>query len=141
MTKQNFIQKFRIFLDILQEKICLDSSWKIKGFIDVDKKIFSLSNDTKVISKILEIHIFPYILDFAKHNNFDIILPNHQNYYPDLSFVFKQDSKIKFAIDLKPPIAIKIILPFAMVLRLAHTENILKTENQTKTYNFLIKNI
>lgn len=101
MKKQDFIEKFRIFLDTLQEKICINSEWKIKGFIDSDKQIFSLSNDTKVISKILEIHIFPYILDFAKQNNFDIILPNHQNYYPDLSFIAKQDSIIKFAVDLK----------------------------------------
>ncbi|TLD87234.1 type II restriction endonuclease [Helicobacter sp. MIT 05-5294] len=102
MDKQNFIENFRAFLGILQGNICQNNTeWKVKGFIDSEKNIFSLSNDTKVISKILEIHIFPYILEFANANAFDIVLPNHQNYYPDLSFVLKQDSKIKFAVDLK----------------------------------------
>lgn len=101
MTKQDFISKFSEFLKSLQSKICQNNEWKIKGFIDSDKNIFSLSNDTKVISKILEIHIFPYILDFAKQNGFEIILPAYQNYYPDLSFVLKADSKVKFALDLK----------------------------------------
>lgn len=100
MKKQDFVQKFRIFLNTLQDKICEDSKWKIKGFIDNDKTIFTLSNDTKVISKILEIHLFPYILDFANTHNFEVILPSHQNYYPDLSFVSKKDSQIKFAIDI-----------------------------------------
>lgn len=101
MDKQIFKINFRNFVHTLQSKICKDSEWKIKGFIDDERNIFSLSNDTKVISKILEIHIFPYVLDFANTNYFDVILPNHQNYYPDLSFVFKKDPTIKFAVDLK----------------------------------------
>ena len=101
MNKQEFIQNFRNFLDTLQDKICEDSKWKIKGFIDNDRTIFTLSNDTKVISKILEIHLFPHILDFANTHNFEVILPSHLNYYPDLSFVSKNDFQIKFAIDIK----------------------------------------
>lgn len=101
MLKQESIQKFRFFLNGLQNKICKDSQWKVKGFIDDEKNIFSLSNDTKIISKVLEIHIFPYVLEFAAANDFKVVLPNHQNYYPDLSFVLQQDSKVKFAVDLK----------------------------------------
>lgn len=101
MNKHLFKAKFREFLASLQGKICENNEWKIKGFIDNDKNIFSLSNDTKVISKILEIHIFPYILDFARQYDFEVILPMHQNYYPDLSFVLESDSAIKFAVDLK----------------------------------------
>lgn len=101
MNKELFKNKFREFLDNLKSKICQNNEWKIKGFIDIDKNIFSLSNDTKVISKILEIHIFPYILDFARTHNFELILPSHQNYYPDLSFVYKHDETLKFALDLK----------------------------------------
>ena len=101
MDKHLFKAKFREFLTSLQDKICKNNEWKIKGFIDSDKNIFSLSNDTKVVSKILEIHIFPYILDFARQYDFEVVLPTHQNYYPDLSFVLKSDSNIKFAVDLK----------------------------------------
>lgn len=101
MNKQEFIRNFKYFINVLQGKICNGSEWKIKGFIDSEKHIFSLSNDTKIISKILEIHIFPFILEFANANHFNIILPNHQNYYPDLSFVSNKDSSVKFAIDIK----------------------------------------
>ncbi|BCD69578.1 hypothetical protein HSHS1_02440 [Helicobacter suis HS1] len=45
--------------------------------------------------------MFPYILEFAKNCGFEVILPSHQNYYPDLSFVSKINPEIKYAIDLK----------------------------------------
>lgn len=49
----------------------------------------TLSSDTKIISKILEIHLFPKILAFAERHDFPVILAKHQNYYPDISFVCK----------------------------------------------------
>ncbi len=80
-----------MFLEKLKEQICQpDHQWKIKGFIDSERHLFSLSNDTKVVSKILEIHMFPYILEFAEDCGFDVVLPSHQNYYPDLSFCLRQ---------------------------------------------------
>jgi len=75
--------------------------WTIKGFIDVYKNIYTISSDTKIVSKILEIHIFPEILRFAEEAGYKIILAEHQNWYPDLTFVHKQDDKVKFALDLK----------------------------------------
>lgn len=39
-----------------------DHQWTGKGFIDVYRTIYALSTDTKVISKILEIHLFPKLL-------------------------------------------------------------------------------
>ncbi len=47
----------------------LQPSWeigKIKGFIDIDKNIYTISSDTKIISKILEIQLFPKFKTFAK---------------------------------------------------------------------------
>lgn len=78
-----------------------DSQWTIKGFIDVFRNIYTISADTKIVSKILEIHLFPKILEFASENNYKIVLTDHQNYYPDLSFVRADDERIKFAADLK----------------------------------------
>ena len=72
-----------------------------KGFIDVFKNIYTISSDTKIISKILEIHLFPKIVEFAQTNGYKIVLAEHQNYYPDISFVKASDEKIKFAIDFK----------------------------------------
>lgn len=78
-----------------------DDQWTIKGFIDVFKNIYTISADTKIVSKILEIHLFPKLLDFANKNNYRIVLAEQQNYYPDLSFVHAKDESIKFALDLK----------------------------------------
>jgi hypothetical protein len=78
-----------------------DGQWTIKGFIDTYKNIYTISADTKIISKIIEIHLFPKILQFAEENNYKIVLADYQNYYPDISFVSKTNDKIKFAVDYK----------------------------------------
>ena len=78
-----------------------DGQWTVKGFIDIFKNIYTISSDTKIVSKILEIHLFPRILQFAQDNGYSIVLAECQNWYPDLSFVKKDDQSIKFAVDLK----------------------------------------
>ena len=47
--------------------------WTIKGFIDIYKNIYTISSDTKIVSKILEIHIFPEILRFAEKSGYKIV--------------------------------------------------------------------
>jgi hypothetical protein len=98
-------QKFKTALDQFTESLGSytehDGQWSIKGFIDVFQKIYTISSDTKIVSKILEIHIFPELLTFAEKNGYRIILADHQNYYPDLTFVDKDDERIKFAVDFK----------------------------------------
>ena len=78
-----------------------DNQWTVKGFIDVFRNIYTISADTKIVSKILEIHLFSKLLEFANQNNYRIVLAEQQNYYPDLSFVNADDENIKFAVDLK----------------------------------------
>ncbi|MBI3417477.1 MAG: EcoRV family type II restriction endonuclease [Verrucomicrobia bacterium] len=78
-----------------------DNQWTVKGFIDVYKNVYTISADTKIVSKILEIHLFPKILEFAKTNGFKLVLTDHQNYYPDISFVSEARPELKFALDLK----------------------------------------
>lgn len=78
-----------------------NGEWTIRGFIDVHKNIYTISADTKIVSKILEIHIFPQILAFAESIGYKIILAEKQNWYPDLTFVNKKNEDIKFALDIK----------------------------------------
>ena len=78
-----------------------DQQWAVKGFIDAFRNIYTISADTKIVSKVLEIHLFPRILEFATANGYRIVLAEHQNYYPDLSFVSAQNDQVKFAVDLK----------------------------------------
>lgn len=90
------------FVDELKQYVSTETGdWTIKGFIDVYKNIYTISSDTKIVSKILEIHIFPEILRFAEKAGYKIILAKHQNWYPDLTFVHKHNDKVKFALDLK----------------------------------------
>jgi len=102
MNKRLFEKEFSAFCNQLTNIVCDKSKhWTIKGFIDSNKNIYTISQDTKIISKILEIHIFPEIINFAEKNEFDVILTDHQNYYPDISFVYKKDTSIKYAVDIK----------------------------------------
>lgn len=75
--------------------------WDIKGFIDVYRNIYTISADTKIVSKILEIHLFPKLLEFARETGYYVVLPDHQNYYPDLSLISSADDRIKLALDIK----------------------------------------
>lgn len=75
--------------------------WSIKGFIDVEQNVYTISSDTKIVSKILEIHLFPKLLAFGQGLGFDAVPADHQNYYPDISFVKRSDPEIKFAVDFK----------------------------------------
>ena len=102
IAKQQFSDALTTFVGGLANEVCTsDGQWAVKGFIDVDLNVYSISSDTKVTSKILEIHIFPMLLKFADENGFNLELAEHQNHYPDMSFVQKNDSDIKFAVDLK----------------------------------------
>lgn len=78
-----------------------DSSgdWVVKGFIDVHRNIYTISIDTKVISKLIELMLFPVIAQFARTQNYQIVPSMHQNHYPDVTFILPDDSKI--ALDLK----------------------------------------
>lgn len=100
--KLAFKKHLDTFCDKLEKYVATkNGDWSVKGFIDVYKNIFTISSDTKIISKILEIHIFPQILKFSQEIGYNIILAEHQNYYPDLTFINKENEEIKFAVDLK----------------------------------------
>ena len=97
-----FEKSLNEFVEELKHYVSTDTGeWTIKGFIDVYKNIYTISSDTKIVSKILEIHIFPEILRFAEKSGYKIVLAEHQNWYPDLTLVNIKNENIKFALDLK----------------------------------------
>lgn len=73
--------------------------WSVKGFIDVAKNIYTISVDTKVVSKIFELMMFPVLQKFAKENDLEMQFCTEQNHYPDVTFITKDRRKI--ALDLK----------------------------------------
>jgi len=100
--KEAFAAALTAFVRGLTEYVSADDGqWTVKGFIDVFKNVYTISSDTKIISKILEIHLFPQILRFAEETGFSIVLAEHQNWYPDLSLVKADNPSVKFAVDIK----------------------------------------
>lgn len=100
--KSDFKKELDKFANKLEKHVSSDNGdWTVKGFIDVYKNIYTISSDTKIVSKILEIHIFPQILQFADSIGYKIILAEKQNWYPDLTFVHKKNEEVKFAVDIK----------------------------------------
>lgn len=95
------------FLNVLQTEVATfnsavstsDGDWIIKGFIDIAKNIYTISVDTKVISKIMELLLFPDLAHFAEKHGLKMVLSEQQNFYPDISFV--DDDGHRFALDLK----------------------------------------
>ncbi|MEM7179392.1 MAG: type II restriction endonuclease [Spirochaetota bacterium] len=101
-AKIEFEKQLKKFVETFQDHVSSpDGQWTVKGFIDIFKKVYTISGDTKILSKILEIHLFPKILEFANKYGYKIVLAEHQNYYPDISFVKVNDENLKFAVDIK----------------------------------------
>ncbi|MFA6592399.1 MAG: type II restriction endonuclease [Bacteroidales bacterium] len=102
--KEELKQSFKDFLD--KETLKLSDSistsngdWVVKGFIDVAKNIYTISIDTKVISKVMELLIFPHICSIAENNGYKWERCEEQNFYPDMTFIDKSGNK--FAVDIK----------------------------------------
>lgn len=96
-----FAEKLKKFASSLATQITLNDNWTIRGFIDIFKNVYTISSDTKIISKILELHLFPHFLSFAQNIGYKIELATCQNWYPDLTFIKLDNPDIKFAVDLK----------------------------------------
>jgi len=77
-----------------------EGQWIVKGFIDVHRRIFTISVDTKLVSKVLELLLFPMFVEFAKKHGLDVELSPQQNFYPDLTFKDPRTGTL-FAVDIK----------------------------------------
>jgi hypothetical protein len=100
--KESFSRRLEEFVTELKGHVSTnDGQWTVKGFVDIFENVYTISSDTKIVSKILEIHLFPQILAFAKANEYKVVLAAHQNYYPDISFVKTGDESTRFAVDFK----------------------------------------
>lgn len=99
--KERFLSNLSAYLTALHDKISQNDQWTVRGFIDIFQNVYALSTDTKVISKVLELHLFPLFLSFAEMNGYVVEPASRQNWYPDLTFISKENSDVKFAVDLK----------------------------------------
>ena len=93
--REKLLKYTKDFYDVLATK---DLDWAVKGFIDISKNVYTISGDTKVISKVIELMLFPILQKFATKNKYKMELSKEQNYYPDITFI-KNNKKI--ALDIK----------------------------------------
>jgi hypothetical protein len=73
--------------------------WDIKGVIDSRKRIYTITNDTKLISKVFELVITPIIFEMAKKYGIEVVQSDRQTVYPDITLVLPNKNKI--ALDIK----------------------------------------
>ena len=100
MTSEEFFNILTKEVKTYKSYLETDSEdWIVKGFIDINKNVYTITNDTKVVSKIIEILLIPKLEMFAERNGLRLELPTKQNYYPDLTFIDKEGNY--FAVDFK----------------------------------------
>ena len=100
MTHSDFKNQLLSCFDEFRQTIATDAGdWVVKGFIDVYRNIYTISVDTKVVSKIIELMLFPVISQFAREQSYRMMLSEHQNHYPDITLIAPDETK--FALDLK----------------------------------------
>jgi hypothetical protein len=113
-----------------------EGEWIIKGFIDIYQRIYTISVDTKIVSKVLELLLFPMFTEFAEKHDCTIHLSPQQNFYPDLTFIHRTSSA-KFAVDIKSTYRISAIDVNGMTLGAftGYFRNRNSPKNTTYPYN------
>jgi len=75
--------------------------WYVKGVLDSKKKLYTISNDTKLISKIFELVSIPIITGAVEPYIKSWETEERQTVYPDLTLILSGSSPNKIAIDIK----------------------------------------
>lgn len=135
--KKIFLKKLKVFAKELTQYVSTNSGeWLIKGFIDINKNIYTISSDSKIVSKLLEIQLFPLFKEFAKENGYNIVLAEKQNWYPDLSFVNIANPSIKFAVDIKTTYRLEDYIGFCNGFTLGSHGEYFRERTSTKNIQF-----
>jgi len=101
MTSEQFLRILQDHAESFAKAVATnEGEWIIKGFIDVYRRIYTISVDTKIVSKVLELLLFPMFIEFGRTHGLKIELCPQQNFYPDLTFIHEGTGR-KFAVDIK----------------------------------------
>jgi len=64
MTPEEFLHKLQEHAAAFAKAVATnEGEWIIKGFIDVYRRIYTISVDTKIVSKVLELLLFPMFVE------------------------------------------------------------------------------
>ena len=75
--------------------------WHVKGVLDNKKKLYTISDDTKLISKIFELVSIPIITKAVESYIKSWEIEERQTVYPDLTLILPGSSPNKIAVDIK----------------------------------------
>ena len=101
MTSEEFLKNLQAHTASFAKAVATnEGEWIIKGFIDVYRRIYTISVDTKIVSKVLELLLFPMFVEFGEKHGLQIELCPQQNFYPDLTFTHEASGR-RFAVDIK----------------------------------------
>jgi hypothetical protein len=101
MTANEFLKNLQTHAASFAKAVATnEGEWIIKGFIDVYQRIYTISVDTKIVSKVLELLLFPMFVEFGRKHGLKVELCPQQNFYPDLTFIHEGSGR-KFAVDIK----------------------------------------
>jgi hypothetical protein len=101
MTREQFLEKLQTHAATFEKAVATnEGDWIIKGFIDVYRRIYTISVDTKIVSKVLELLLFPMFVEFAKRHGLSVDLCPQQNFYPDLTLTHEASGQ-RYAVDIK----------------------------------------
>jgi hypothetical protein len=68
MTSEEFLRELQAHTESFAKAVATaEGEWIIKGFIDVYRRIYTISVDTKIVSKVLELLLFPMFVEFGKN--------------------------------------------------------------------------
>lgn len=96
-----FRTSFISYFDDLYKRVSTETGdWTVKGFIDVYQHIYTISLDTKVLSKVLEILMVPVIQHFADEQKYRLVFARAQNQYPDITLISLATDDY-YAVDVK----------------------------------------
>lgn len=91
----NFIEEFTT---VVEE---LNINWGIYGLIDRNERVYSLGDDTKLLSRIFELLAAPVVNKIAEKHNLLVQLASSQVIYPDFTLMTDPKDNDKIAVDVK----------------------------------------
>jgi len=100
LEEESFAADLYGYFDDLRAAVCdVHGDWTVKGFIDVYTHIYTLSLDTKVLSKVMELLLLPVVARFANERGYRLELARQQNHYPDITLT--NALGFRYAVDVK----------------------------------------
>lgn len=91
-----------IFINTVLEKlpnIENKEAWELLGFINKNRDVFPFGSDSKIIGRLFEVIVYPYLLQVADELGYELHESKQQTVYPD--FYFLKPNGKRIALDVK----------------------------------------